>query len=493
MTVLSTASNTPPGTERGSGPLLAVLVGAYLMVAVDATVVNVALPSLQRRLHLSPTGLSWVPNAYSLAFGGLLLLGSRIGDRLGRRRTFGTGVLLFTLASLLGGLAPTSGCLLAARALQGVGAALSTPNVLALIATNFPEGRARNRAIGLYSAAASAGASIGLVLGGLLTSWLSWRWSLLINVPIGFAVAAAAPRLLTEPPRHQGSFDVPGAVTGTLGSTALVYGFVQAAQQGFGDRWALAAFAAAAALLAAFVLVELRAADPLLPIELLRDRGRVGAYLNLLLMPAGMFPAFFFLTLVFQQVLHYSALRTGVAFLPMTLAMFATVRLLPGRLGRTGTRPPLIAGALLLLLGGVWLGVLPEHGGYLGTLLGPLLLLGFGAGLSFLPLSVQVLSGVSPARSGAAAGLLQTLQWTGGTVGNAVLVALYGSGLRHGGGSPTHRQVHGLDLAFSGGAAITGLGLLVAVLLIRERGAAAPTDQAAARPADQKVRPSVAR
>ncbi|MCX4745299.1 MFS transporter [Kitasatospora sp. NBC_01287] len=478
---MSPVSNTSSTTDRGSGAVLAVLVGAYLMIAVDATVVNVALPALQRQLRFSATALSWVPNAYSLTFGGLLLLGSRLGDRLGRRRVFTTGVLVFTLASLLGGLAPDSGWLLAARGAQGVGAALSTPNVLALIATNFAEGRPRNRALGLYSAAASAGASVGLVLGGLLTSWFSWRWSLLINVPVGLVVALAAPRLLTEPPRHRGSFDAGGAVTGTLGSTALVYGFLRAAERGWGDPLAVGGFAAALVLLAAFVLHERRAAQPLLPLELLRERSRAGAYLNLLLMPAGMFPAFFFLTLAFQELLGYSALRTGLAFLPLTLSMFATVRLVPKVLGRTGTRPLLIAGAALLVGSSLWLSRLPEHGDYPTTLLGPLLLMGLGAGLTFMPMSVLVLTGVSPARSGAAAGLLQTLQWSGGTVGTAILVSVYGTATRHGGGSPTAHQTHGLDAAFAGGGAIMLLGLLVAVLVIR-------TPRPEHQPARQKAR-----
>ncbi|GAA1236938.1 MFS transporter [Kitasatospora nipponensis] len=483
MTILSPVSNTATPTERGSGATLAVLVGAYLMIGVDSTVINVALPKIQHELHFSPTGLSWVLNSYTLAFGGLLLLGSRIGDRLGRRRTFTAGVLLFTLASLLGGLAPDNGWLLAARALQGVGAALATPNVLALIATNFAEGPQRNRALSIYSATAGIGASVGLVLGGLLTSFVSWRWALLINVPVGTAVALAAPRLITQPPRHSGHFDAAGALTGTLGTTALVYGFIRVAGHSWGDGQALAGFGAALLLLAGFLLIERRAAQPVVPLRLLADRNRAGAYLNLLLIPAGMLPAFFFLTLFVQNALGYSPLRAGFAFLPLTLSMFTAVRLAPRALARFGPRPVLVAGAVLLTVAGLWLTQLRADGGFLTSLLGPMLVLGLGAGFSFMPMSALVLTGVGAAESGAAAGLLQTLQWTGGTVGLAVLVTVYGTAGRHGSGDPVHHLVRGLDAAFTGATAITVLALLVTVLVLRTppRDPAAPQPSAGAR------------
>ncbi|MDH6139618.1 EmrB/QacA subfamily drug resistance transporter [Kitasatospora sp. GP30] len=469
MTTLAPVSNTATVSDRGSGATLAVLLGAYMLIALDATVVSVALPALQRQLHFSATALSWVPNAYALTFGGLLLLGSRVGDVLGRRRAFSAGVALFTVASLLGGLAPNAGLLLAARAVQGVGAALSTPNVLALIAVNFDEGPARNRALSFYSAGAGLGGSLGMLLGGALTSWFSWRWALLINVPIGVVVALAAPRVIQEPERQPGRFDVAGAITGTLGSTVLVYGVLRAADRGWTDALALATLTAAALLLTAFLAVELKARQPLLPLEFLRDRGRIGAYLNMFLIPAGMFPLFFLLTLYFQEVLGYSALRTGLGFLPMTLVLFTTVRLMPRALARVNIRAVLVTGAALVVLGGVWLTQLSEHGGYPAQLLGPLVLIGLGGGMSFMPMSALVLRGVTPARSGAAAGLLQTLQWTGGTVGTAVLVSLFSNTSRHGTGSAAHRLVQGIDAAFVLGTAVAAAAVLVAALVIRHR------------------------
>lgn len=256
-----TASASAPPPAR-PGTILLVIVTAYLMVGVDSTVVNVALPDIQRGLGFSPTGLSWVLNAYTLAFGGLLLLGGRVGDLLGRRRTLTAGVLLFALSSLLGGLATDGTWLLAARALQGVGGALIAPSTLALITTGFPDGPARHRALSVYSSMAGIGASAGLVLGGMLTSWASWRWALLVNVPLGLVLALALPRFVPETPRHPGRFDLPGALTGTAGTTSLVYAFIRVSEGGWSDPRALAGFAAAAALLTGFLLVESRAAQP---------------------------------------------------------------------------------------------------------------------------------------------------------------------------------------------------------------------------------------
>ncbi len=470
MTTVTPVSNTPTTTaqKHRPGATLAVLVGAYLMTGVDSTVVNVALSKIQHELHFSPTGLSWVLNSYTLAFGGLLLLGSRIGDLLGRRRTFAAGVLLFTLASLLGGLAGSGGLLLAARALQGAGAALAAPNVLALLATNFAEGPARNRALSIYSASAGIGASLGLVLGGMVTTWADWRWSLLINVPVGIAVLLTAHRFVVEPPRRTGRFDALGALTATACATSLVYGLIRAAAQGWGDGQALVSFVLAAVLLGCFLLVELRARQPVVPLRLLADRNRAGAYVNLLLLPAGMFGAFFFLTQFVQVVLGYSPLRAGFAFLPLTLAMFATVRLVPRVLRRFGPRQVLTVGAALMLLGDLWLTRLSPTSDYLGALFGPMLLLGIGVGLSFMPMSSLILAGVGSEQAGAAAGLLQTMQMTGATVGLAVLVSVSGTVSRHGTGGARLLLVRGLDAAFAAGAWFIVAALAVAVLVIRQ-------------------------
>ncbi|MEU6557215.1 MFS transporter [Streptomyces sp. NPDC046915] len=462
------ALSAPPHPAR-LGTVLLVIVTAYLMVGVDSTVVNVALPDIQRGLDFSRTGLSWVLNAYTLAFGGLLLLGGRVGDILGRRRTLTAGVLVFALSSLLGGLATDGGWLLAARALQGVGAALIAPSTLALITTNFPEGPRRHHALSVYASMAGIGGSVGLVLGGMLTSWASWRWALLINVPIGLALTLALPRFVTETPRHAGRFDAAGALTGTAGMTSLVYAFIRVSERGWSDGQALLGFGAATALLAGFVLIEARAGQPIMPLRLFADRDRAGGYVSIMLLPAGMFGAFYFLTLIGQQVLGFSPLRAGFAFLPLTLVMFTIVRLVPRLLARFGVRPVLLTGMTLITVASVWLWRLRPDDGYVTGLLGPLLLMGLGVGLSFMPLNATILARIEPREAGAASGLLQTLQWLGGTLGLSVLVTVFGTATRHATGSPADVLTHGASRAFGTGALIALAALLVAAFVIRGR------------------------
>ncbi|MFF3205903.1 MFS transporter [Streptomyces sp. NPDC002962] len=459
----------PPGPAARPGAVLLVIVTAYLMVGVDSTVVNVALPDIRRDLGFSPTGLSWVLNAYTLAFGGLLLLGGRVGDLLGRRRTLTLGVLLFAGSSLLGGLAGDGGWLPAARALQGAGAALTAPSTLALITTNFPEGPRRHHALGVYSSMAGIGASIGLVLGGMLTAWASWRWALLINVPIGIAVALALPRFVTETPRHAGRFDAAGALTGTAGTTSLVYAFIRVSQEGWSDTLALLGFTGAAALLVGFALIETRAEQPIMPLGLFADRDRAGAYLGVLMLPAGMFGAFYFLTLISQEVLHYSPLRAGLAFLPMTAVMFTTVRFVPRLLARLGAKPLILTGMTLLAGSACRLWRLGPDDGYVTGLLGPLLLLGVGVGLALMPLNATILARVGPEEAGAASGLLQSLQWLGGTLGLSVLVTVYGTATRQAVGSPAEILIHGATRAFGAATLIALAALLTAALAIRGR------------------------
>jgi EmrB/QacA subfamily drug resistance transporter len=437
------------------------------MVGVDSTVVNVALPDMQRDLGFTPTGLSWVLNAYTLAFGGLLLLGGRTGDLLGRRRTLTLGVLVFAGSSLLGGLAADGGWLLAARALQGLGAALTAPSTLALITTNFPEGPRRHHALGVYSSMAGIGASVGLVLGGMLTAWASWRWALLINVPIGLAVSLALPRFVTETPRHTGRFDAAGALTGTAGTTSLVYAFLRVSEEGWSDTQALLGFVGAAALLTGFALVEARAEQPIMPLKLFADRDRAGAYAGVLLLPAGMFGAFYFLTLISQQALHYSPLRAGFAFLPMTAVMFTTVRLVPRLLARCGAKPLILTGLASLAAAGAWLWRLRPGDGYTTGLLGPLLLLGIGVGLALMPLNATILAKVRPHEAGAASGLLQTLQWLGGTLGLSVLVTVYGTATRHATGTQAEILTHGAARAFGAATLIALAALLTAAFVVR--------------------------
>ncbi|MFG3290287.1 MFS transporter [Streptomyces sp. NPDC048179] len=464
----ATAAGVPPGSPHPAGLryALLVIVAAYMMVGVDSTVVNVALPDIQRSLGFSRTGLSWVLNAYTLAFGGLLLLGGRVGDIVGRRRTLGAGALLFALSSLLGGVAAEGGWLLAARALQGVGAALIAPSTLALITTNFPQGPRRHHALSVYSSMAGIGASVGLVLGGMLTSWASWRWALLINVPIGIALFLALPRFVTETPRHAGRFDAAGALTGTAGMTSLVYAFIRVSEEGWTDTQSLLGFSCAVALLCGFTLIESRAGQPIMPLRLFADRDRAGGYLTIMLLPAGMFGAFYFLTLVCQQVLAYSPLRAGVAFLPMTLAMFTVVRLLPKLLARFGAKPVLLTGITLLVAAGGWLWRLRPGDGYATGLLGPLLLLGMGVGLSFMPLNATILARIEPREAGAASGLMQTLQWLGGTLGLAVLVTVYGTATRHATGTPAQILTHGAARAFGIGALVAAAAFPVAAFVI---------------------------
>src|SRR4051812_25879012 len=282
--------------------VLAIILATYLMIVLDVSVIITALPRIHTALDFSVADLSWVQNAYTLTFGGLLLLGARAGDILGRRRVFVSGILLFSFASLLGGFATSEGFLLAARALQGVGGAIASPTALALITTNFAEGKERNRAFGVFAAVSGSGAAIGLIAGGMLTEWLSWRWVLFVNVPIGIAIAVLVPLYLAESERHPGRFDLGGAITSTLGMTALVYGFIRAAHEGWADSLTLTSFAAAILLLTAFVRIELTSAQPITPLHLLKDRNRGGVYLVMLCLAAALFSMFFFLTLFVQEV-----------------------------------------------------------------------------------------------------------------------------------------------------------------------------------------------
>ena len=321
------------------------------MVVLDVTIVNIALPHIQSALHFSTTGLAWVVSAYTLTFGGLLLLGGRTGDILGRRRVFMCGVLLFALASLLGGLSQSSGQLLAARALQGVGGAIASPTALALITTTFTEGLERNRAFGVFAAVSAGGGAIGLLAGGVLVEWLDWRWVLFVNVPIAALILLATPRHIKESERHAGHFDLAGALTSTLGMVALVYGFIRAAQEGWRDPFTLASFAAAVVLLASFVLVERRSQQPITPLHMFADRNRAGTYGIMLSLAASIFGMFFFLTLFVQDVLGFTPLRAGLAFLPVSAIIAVGAGLASRLLPRYGPKPFMVTGALLAAAG----------------------------------------------------------------------------------------------------------------------------------------------
>jgi EmrB/QacA subfamily drug resistance transporter len=459
------------------GIALALVLGAQLMIILDLTVVNIALPSIARGLQFSAPSLSWVLNAYTLTFGGLLLLGGRAGDILGRRRVFITGIAIFTAASLAGGLATSAAWLLAARAVQGVGGAIATPAVLALITASFAEGRERTRAIGIYTAVLMGGGSLGLVLGGVITEWLSWRWVLFINVPIGIAVALAAPLFLAESERQSGQFDIAGAVTSTAGMTALVYGFIRAASDGWGSALAVGAFAAAAGLLTIFVINETRAPQPITPLRLFADPSRVGAYATRLLLVAGMFGMFFFLTQFVQDILGFSPLRAGFSFLPMTAALFAVSRVSPRLLARFSPKTLMVAGVLPVVGGMTWLAQISPGTGYLAGVLGPMLAIGAGMGVAFVPLTMVSLAGVRPEDSGAAASMVNVTQQVGGSLGLAILVTAYSTaarnaarrGLPHPSALGQHEiVVHGMASAFTL-AAVFDLAALVVILAVTGR------------------------
>jgi EmrB/QacA subfamily drug resistance transporter len=397
------------------------------MVVLDATIVNVALHDIKNALGFSSAGLSWVVNAYTLTFGGLLLLGARAGDILGRRRVFLAGIALFSLASLAGGFAQNPGELLAARAVQGIGGALASPSALALLMVMFPGARERTRAIGLYTAVSIGGAAVGLIAGGMLSEWASWRWVLFVNVPIGLAVLILARATLPETDRQPGRFDLAGALTSTIGMSALVYGFVNAASDGWSDTRTIGSFAAGALLLAAFVVTELRAEAPITPLRLFADRNRSTSYVARLLLVAGMMGMFFFLTQFLRGVLGYSDLMTGFAFVPLTAVVFTASQLSARVLvDRLGAHRLMIIGITFSTSGMLWLTQLGEHSGYL-SLVGPLLVFGTGNGLAFVPLTTAALDGVDPRDAGAASGLVNVMQQLGGALGLAVLVTVFGS------------------------------------------------------------------
>jgi EmrB/QacA subfamily drug resistance transporter len=415
-----------PQQRRRLGLALAVIATAQLMVVLDATIVNVALPHIQTALGFSGSGLEWVVNAYALTFGGLLLLGGRAGDILGRRRVFIAGIILFSAASLFGGLATSQAWLLAARALQGVGGAIVAPAALSLITTNFPEGPPRNRAMGVYAAMSIAGGAVGLLVGGLLTSYASWRWVLFVNVPIGIVVALLAPRALGESTRHPGRFDLPGAITGTIGLAALVYGLSSAATTAdgishWGDTKVLASLSAAVASLAAFLVIESRSRDALMPIRIFRNRSRSAANLIMLCIGTSMFGMFFFLTLFVQHVWGYSALRTGVAYLPMVAIIMAMSGLATQLIPRIGARPVLILASAISVGGMFWLSRISEHSTYAGGLIGPMLVTGAGLGLLFMPVTLVALAKVEEKDAGLAASLPNVGQQVGGAIGLAIL------------------------------------------------------------------------
>ncbi|MFF4833218.1 MFS transporter [Streptomyces sp. NPDC001315] len=430
MTTSQLIQNQKPGAARREGHpgiALTVIAACQLMVVLDATIVNIALPHIQDALEFSTTDLTWVVSAYTLTFGGLLLLGARAGDILGRRRVFMTGILLFTFASLLGGLAQEPWQLLAARALQGVGGAIASPTSLALITTTFPEGPERNRAFGVFAAVSAGGGAIGLLAGGMLTEWLDWRWVLFVNVPIGVLIAVLTPIYISESERHPGRFDIAGALTSTAGMASLVYGFIRAAEEGWRDGLARGSFAAAVVLLLAFVFIERRAKEPITPLRMFADRNRSGTYVIMLSLAAAMFGMFFYIVLFVQNVLGYSPIKAGVAFLPVTVAIAVGAGLSQRFLPLLGPKPFLVTGSALVAIGLVWQTFISPDSSYAGGVLGPMLVFGFGMGLNFVTVTVTAVSGVAQHEAGAASGLLNATQQVGGSLGLSILTTVFGT------------------------------------------------------------------
>ncbi|MFC7493152.1 MULTISPECIES: MFS transporter [unclassified Nocardioides] len=450
----------PPDAGRAAAGIAIVLV-AQLMIVLDATVVNVALPQIDADLGFGPASLSWVLNAYTLAFGGLLLLGGRLGDVLGRLRVFEIGLAAFTLGSALGGIAQTPGQLIAARTFQGVGAALAAPSVLALLTTSAPDEAARNRALALFGAVSSGGASIGLILGGLLTDVGSWRWTLFINVPIGLAVILLAPRFVAETPRRSGRFDVVGALTATGGAVVLVWTLIGTPEHGWLSARTILGFVAGIALLALLARTEMRHPHPLVQPRLVRDRNRVGALAAMALLIGANLSMFFLVVQYVQGVLGFGPLLAGVAFLPFSLGIFATSRVTPALLGRFGPRRMMLVGATTLALAYAWLSTIGTSDTYLAAVFGPMTLAGVASALIFMPVTVIVLSGVEPEHAGSASGLLQTTQQLGGAVGVAVIVSVYAAGAVPG------QLVPGMSAAFLTSASFAALALVASAVVVR--------------------------
>jgi EmrB/QacA subfamily drug resistance transporter len=457
----------PPNAGRAALGILIVLT-AQLMLVLDATVVNVALPHIATALDFGPAALSWVLNGYTLAFGGLLLLGGRLGDVFGRLRVFWTGVGLFTLFSLLGGLAQSPELLVASRALQGVGAALAAPSVLALLTTSAPDEAARNRALALFTAVSSGGGALGLILGGILTDLISWRWTLFINVPIGLAVLATVRRYVTETPRRPGRFDIVGAVTATGGAGAIVWALIGAPEHGWDSMRTIGGFALGLLLVAVLAMTETRVAHPLLRPALLRNRRRVAGLLAMAGMYGGMLSMFFLMVQLLEGRLGFGPLAAGLAFLPLPVAVFTMSRVTPALVARFGHAPLIVAGTTGMLLGFLRLAYLEPGSGYWDGAFLPLLATGLSAGISFMPITALVLLDVEPVHAGAASGLLQTMQQLGGSVGLAVTASVFAAYAVPGG------FLNGAGHAFGAAAALAAIALLGALTLVVPRTANPP-------------------
>ena len=441
---------------------------AQFMVILDATIVNVALPSIQKDLGLSEANLQWIINAYTLVFGGFLLLGGRAGDLLGRKRVFLVGLVIFTSASLLNGLANSSGMLIGFRSLQGLGAALISPAALSIISVTFEEGKERAKALGVWAAIAIGGSAFGLVLGGWLTQSFSWPWIFFVNVPVGVAAFFLALRFVPESKdehAHRG-YDVGGAVTVTGGLMMLVYAIVKAETNGWTAGTTITYFVIAVALLAAFIVLETRVAEPLVRLAIFRTRSLATANLTMFLVASGMFAMFFFNTLYIQRVLHFGPLKAGVAFLPFTAGIMVSAGIASAFAPRIGVRPVAAVGMILTAIGMLFFARMPVHGAYASDVLPGMILASLGMGAVFMPLTLVATTGLEDDDQGLASGLFNTSQQIGGALGLAILSTI-AAGQTHG-GSPA-QLVHGFHYAFTGAACFVLAGLVVMVAMLRKR------------------------
>ena len=461
--MLSTRACGRPGRSPAKpNAILTIILISYFMILLDNSVIFTGLPSIRSGLGLGPAALSWVQDAYTLVFGGLLLLGARAGDLVGRRRLFIIGLAIFGIASLLIGLAPTGWWIVAARALQGIGAAVVAPTSLSLITANFT-GEARSRAVAWYSATAGIGASLGLLVGGALAAWVSWRAAFLVNVPIAAMMIVAARRVLTETERRRGRFDAVGAACATLGVGALVFGIIESAERGWAAPTTLTALVVGVLLLVVLVLHESRAEQPIMPLRLFGDRERSGAYAVRMLYMGAMIGFFYFTTQYLQDALGFSPLQAGLGFLPMTVVNFAVAMAIPRLASRVPGAVLLLAGVAGTFAGMAWLSRLDPDGTYLGSVALPMLLIGAGQGLAFAPLTSSGIARVPAEDAGAASGLLNTAHQMGMALGLGILIAL---STHAGTGESTAQVTTRVSTALAGSSALLALALLLVLIVI---------------------------
>ena len=460
-----------PRTHTNPWVVLVLICIAQFMVILDATIVNVALPSIQKDLGLSEANLQWIVNAYALVFGGFLLLGGRAGDLLGRKRLFLVGLVVFTTASLLNGLASSEGMLIASRALQGFGAALISPAALSIISTTFEEGAERAKALGVWAAIAIGGSAVGLVLGGFLVQYFSWPWIFYVNVPVGIVAFVLSLRLVPESRDLTGhrSYDIAGAVTVTGGLMTLVYAIVDAQSAGWGSAKTITTFAISAVLLIAFVIIETRAKAPLVRLSIFRIRSLSVANVVMFLAASGIFAMFFFNTLYLQRVLGYKPLEAGLAFLPFTAGIMVSAGLASAFAPRVGVRLVAAIGMILTTGGLLLLTQLPVDGSYVADVLPAILLSSLGMGAVFMPLTLIATTGLKNEDQGLASGLFNTSQQIGGALGLAVLSTIAASKSASAGGSQANALVVGFHWAFAGGAVVMVIGLVVLLTFLRQR------------------------